>query len=122
MADPHPSSRRASLRILVAWPAPAHVTVSVGGEVDAATAPALRTELVDLIARQHPREVEVDLAATSFLDCAGVSALIAAYHAASAAGCQVRLTHPRPIVRLVLEMFGLLEPFHVEAQPLASAG
>jgi STAS domain len=46
-----------------------------------------------------------------FLDCTGLGVLVAVRNAAVRAGGQMRVSHPRPIVRRVLEVTGLLGVF-----------
>jgi anti-anti-sigma factor len=91
--------------------APDTARVTVVGEVDLATAPALRTALLRLLADHHPTALVVDLDAVTFLDCAGLSALVAARNAAIGTGRQVRVTNPQPIVRRVLDLTGLSDVF-----------
>lgn len=112
MAEARSSPCRSALRIHLSWPEAGTVRVAVGGEVDAATAPQLRLELLQAI-RRRPREIEVDLSATSFMDCAGISVLVNAHHKAAAVGCRLRLSHPTPSVRLVLDVFQLVDLFGV---------
>ncbi|MGN9907610.1 STAS domain-containing protein [Phytohabitans sp. LJ34] len=47
----------------------------------------------------------------TFLDCTGLAALVAVRNAAVQAGGQMRVSHPQPIVRRVLEVTGLLAVF-----------
>lgn len=58
---------------------PGVVVLDAAGEIDLATAPALSEVLADAIARRPPLLV-VDLTSTTFLACAGLSALVAARH------------------------------------------
>ncbi|HZN20852.1 MAG TPA: STAS domain-containing protein [Micromonosporaceae bacterium] len=97
--------------------------VSVVGEVDLATAPALRDRLVDALHEQNPAVLDVDLAGVTFLDCAGVGALVAARNTAVRSRCQMRVSHPQPIVRRVLELAGTLDVLTAsidEPPPIAS--
>jgi anti-anti-sigma factor len=50
----------------------------------------------------------IHLAGVAFLDCAGVDILAAVYNTAAQSGCSLRVLHPQPIVRRVLEVTGLL--------------
>ena len=84
--------------------------LSVGGEVDAATVERLRSALVD--AQRAPRVI-VDLSAVTFLDSAGVNALVGAYHRVPPGG-ELRVVGLRPNVRRVFEITGLLELFAVD--------
>jgi anti-anti-sigma factor len=87
------------------------VVVAVAGEVDMATAPGLHAALLDALAVHRPAVIDVDLSACTFLDCSGIRVLIAAHTTAQASGCQMRVSHPRCLVRLVLEVTGLLDMF-----------
>jgi anti-anti-sigma factor len=89
-------------------PSPGTVRVAVTGEVDMATATVLRDKLLDALDGQSPSVLEVDLAGVTFLDCAGLGALVAARNAAVQTGRQMRVSHPQPIVRRVLAVTGLI--------------
>jgi anti-anti-sigma factor len=82
----------------VTWVAPQ-------GEVDRDAAPLLHHRLA--VAVDDGTDVVLDLSAVTFLDCAGVRAVLMAHHAAAAAGRTVTLLAPRPIVGLVLQVTGL---------------
>jgi anti-anti-sigma factor len=96
------------LHLDTSWPAPSTARVAVAGEVDLTTAHLLRDRLLGVLREQTPALLDVDLAGVTFLDCAGISALVAARNAAMRTGRQVRVTHPHPIVRWVLDVTGLL--------------
>ena len=87
-----------------------HATLTVGGEVDIATVDSFRQALLDA---QRSRRVVVDLSGVTFMDSAGVNALIGAYHRVSADD-ELRLVGLRPNVRRVFEITGLLEVFKVD--------
>jgi anti-anti-sigma factor len=91
-------------------PAPSTVRVAVVGEVDLATAHVLRDRLLGVLREQAPAVLDVDLAGVTFLDCTGIGALVAVRNAAMHTGRQVRVTHPQPIVRRVLDATELLGP------------
>ncbi|MEO3922391.1 STAS domain-containing protein [Micromonosporaceae bacterium B7E4] len=101
----------APLPIDTRHPQPATARLGVAGEIDLATAPALRDELLTLLRKQTPAVLIVDLAGVAFLDCAGIRALVGVRNAAGEAGCQMRVTAPQPFVRRVLEVTGLLGIF-----------
>jgi anti-anti-sigma factor len=98
------------LHLDTSWPAPSTARVAVVGEVDLSTAHVLRDRLLGALRGQAPAVLDVDLAGVTFLDCTGISALVAVRNAAMDTGCQVRVTHPQPIVRRVLDVTGLLGP------------
>jgi anti-sigma B factor antagonist len=64
--------------------------VTVGGEVDVATAPRLRAE-IGALTLERGQLLVVDLAGVTFCDSSGISALIAARNVAEAAGAAVAL-------------------------------
>jgi anti-anti-sigma factor len=103
-----PMTALAQLRIDTSCPLPATARVAVVGEVDLATAPGLRDRLLSVLHEQNPAVLDVDLAGVTFLDCTGLSALVAVCNAAVQTGRQMRVTHPQPIVRRILEVTGLL--------------
>ncbi len=62
------------------------VAVCVGGDVDMATAPQVADALTQAATTTPPTDVVVDLAACTFLDSSGLSALLEGARAARAAG------------------------------------
>ena len=101
------------IRIDTRSPSPGTARVTVTGEVDLATASALRAALLDVLTDVRPTHLVVDLDAVTFLDCAGLSALVAARNAALGAGNHTRVTNPRPIVRRILDLTGMSNAFAV---------
>jgi anti-sigma B factor antagonist len=77
--------------------------VSVSGEVDLATAPALERTLLEA-AEDHTGEVIVDLTCCSFLDSRGLTALLAT---------RVRLAHSNRSLGLVLSNPNVLKIFQI---------
>jgi len=87
--------------------------VTVGGEVDVSTAPALQAELSS-IAEDTPRVV-VDLSEVTFLDSTGIGVLIAGMKRLSR-GEEVgtmQLVVTRPHILKVLEVTGLTSIFDI---------
>jgi anti-sigma B factor antagonist len=84
-----------------------HVTLTLTGEIDVEAAGHL-TAASDEVLGGAPAELVVDLSAATFLDSAGVGALVALKNAATDAGVpSVRLRSGPPNVMRVLEMVGL---------------
>jgi anti-sigma B factor antagonist len=79
------------------------LTVAMPGEIDLANAGQVRAELAAALAR-GAAVVIADMSMTSFCDCAGVSALLAAARSAESAGCQLRVVARADAV---LRIFGL---------------
>lgn len=82
--------------------------ITVGGEVDLATAPHLAGALLELT----DRDVAVDLTAVTFLDTSGISALALGNRAVTKAGHRFRTFGEQDHVRRVLEIAGLDKMFH----------
>jgi anti-anti-sigma factor len=112
----------AQLHLETSWRAPSTALVAVVGEVDLATAHLLRDRLLGVLREQTPAVIDVDLAGVTFLDCTGISALVAVRNAARHTGRQVRVTHPHPVVRRVLDMTGLLGPLTAPIDQAPSTG
>lgn len=97
-------------------------TVQVGGEIDLATCPQLRAALIEL-ADRGCQQVIVDLERVSFLDCAGIGALVAARRRIQAHGGSLRLVRPRPLVLRVLALTNMTTVFPIDpsrGEPLAT--
>lgn len=84
-----------------------YVIITAGGELHAATAPALRRYVTGLADQQPGRDVILDLAGVSFADAAGVSALVAAGSAIQYSGGSLRLAGPSHQLRKILAVAGL---------------
>jgi anti-anti-sigma factor len=97
------------------------VTVSIGGEIDMAAANVLRTAL-HAAARTNAGPVIVDASAVTFVDGAGLQAMLAPLTSDRPAAMQIR--NPSAPVRRLLTIIGrddLLEPSQPSA-PLGSVG
>ena len=91
------------------WP-----VVKVAGEVDIETSPVLEERLRSVLDQGHS-SVVIDLAGVTFLDSTGLSVLIGGLRRCQDGGGELHLASPRPNVRKVLEVTGLIGTFHVEA-------
>ena len=85
-----------------AFPEGRHVVLAVRGDVDIATAGALREELAATIGEYEG--VVVDLDDVGFLDSTGLGVLVAAYNKAAGAGRKVVLARPQRIVKNALRL------------------
>jgi anti-sigma B factor antagonist len=81
----------------------------VTGDVDAVTAPTLRQSLVETLAHPDVTDVLLDLSGVTFLDSAGLTALVVADRTARATGRALTVTcGTSRAVRRPLEITGLL--------------
>lgn len=89
--------------------------VQLFGELDLASAPELQACLGEVVAGTDPEVVlYVDLAELSFCDSTGISALVRAANAIRRNGRRLVLRRPRPGVRRVLEITGVISMFEIE--------
>ncbi|WP_244524770.1 STAS domain-containing protein [Trujillonella endophytica] len=87
--------------------------VSVVGEVDCSTAPRL-TESIDAVLATGPAELVVDLAGVSFLDSAGLHALVTAHGRAEQQGIRMRVLVGTRAVLRPIQVTGLEAVLGVE--------
>ena len=78
-----------------------HRTLAPFGDLDLATAPALREDLVKASA-EGPSLVVLDLEGVDFLDSVGLSVIIGGYKRLQHQGGHLHLASPRALVRRVL--------------------
>jgi anti-sigma B factor antagonist len=88
-------------------------TVIVEGEVDVATAPALRDELYRLI-EQGTSEVVVDLSGMDFIDSTGLGVFVGALKRARESGGGIELRGLQPSARKVFDITGLSSAFTID--------
>jgi anti-anti-sigma factor len=83
------------------------MVVAPEGDIDAASAAAMRQVLQQIVEREEYRAIDVDMSAVTFLDSSGLGMFVAAQRAATARGITLRLREPGPMVRMVLEVTNL---------------
>jgi anti-anti-sigma factor len=106
-----PPTPKAHLRAVRAGEAPsAHrhdangrALITLSGEIDLATAPALR-DAVDGCLRDGAQVIDVDLAAVTFCDVGGLNTFLRASESAAAAGAIFRLHFPSPMLTRLLDL------------------
>jgi anti-sigma B factor antagonist len=87
-------------------------TVTVEGEIDVATAPALRDELYRLI-EQGANRIVVDLSGMDFIDSTGLGVFVGALKRAREGGGGIELRGLKPSARKVFEITGLSSAFTI---------
>jgi anti-sigma B factor antagonist len=88
---------------------PIGTVVAVTGELDLLSAPQLRTAL-DALLPANARHIAIDLSATTFMDSAGVHALL---HARDRASGHLAVISGGGPARHVIELLGLTEALNV---------
>jgi anti-sigma B factor antagonist len=89
------------------------VIITVAGEIDMVTAP----QLAECILERAQTNVVVDLSNVTFLDSAGITALVHGYRALRENGYTLRTTGERDMILRVLEISGLDGLFHGDTPP-----
>jgi anti-anti-sigma factor len=83
-----------------------HVIATLGGELDIASAPALREQLRGLL-RPAASRLVINLSAVHYADASGLAVLLGTAHRARMLGGFLRLVAPVPAVARVLRLTGL---------------
>ncbi|SEG73148.1 anti-sigma B factor antagonist [Thermomonospora echinospora] len=102
----HPAIQVTSRRLA------ARTVVAIEGELDIASAAALREKLFAEFRRARAAVV-LDLSGVSFCDAAGLSVLVAARRRARLLGLSLSLAAPRPSMSRLLQITGLQRSFDV---------
>lgn len=97
--------------------------LALSGEIDVSCLAALRQLLLDAVDRGHGKVV-VDLTDVTFMDLAAVGELVQALRRAGWQSGSIRLLHPTPFVRRVLDLTnaGSLFPIHDTLDAALAAG
>jgi anti-anti-sigma factor len=106
--SPRPPAEATDLHVDVLSTAP--LVVGVSGEIDIASAPKLREELLGALRRHGPR-LALDLDGVTFMDCAGINALMAARRHARLEEGWVRVARASRRARNILMLTGLQREF-----------
>jgi anti-anti-sigma factor len=83
--------------------------VSVRGELDHGTAPALREAILSVASQRRPSVLRVDLGLVTFLDSAAIGALVSAHREVSAEGVRLVVHRASPFVHRQLRVAGVHE-------------
>jgi anti-anti-sigma factor len=106
---------------LCVHPGDGGTVVSVSGELDASTEESLQ-ELLLRIMRAHGPRLLLDLSGVSFMDCAGLSALVGTRRRAELRSGSVRLIAASAAVRQVIDLTGMRNAFPVRDRRSHSGG
>ncbi len=83
-----------------------HVIVALRGDLDIASAPALREQLIDVL-RPTANRLIIDLSAVRYADASGLAVLVGTGHRAGLLGGFLRLAAPSAEVAQVLSATGM---------------
>ena len=102
------------ISLLDPYVAGSHTVVGVTGEIDVASAPALRDKLLGLLNRGTVSLV-VDLRGVTFMDSTGVGSLLRIHHRQGLLGGSVHFVADQHAVLRVLDIMQLRKRLHVAA-------
>jgi anti-sigma B factor antagonist len=105
---PRSSAEGTDLHVDVLSTAP--LVVGVSGEIDIASAPKLREELLGALGR-HGARLALDLGGVTFMDCAGINVLLAVRRHARLEGGWVRVSRASRRARDIIMLTGLHREF-----------
>jgi anti-sigma B factor antagonist len=91
----------------------------VEGDIDLATAPGLRADVIELLDRRRANVV-IDFVGVTFMDCSGIRVLIELEHLLASSGHQLRLVHLPRRARLTIDVLGLADALHLD-RPVANS-
>src|SRR5688572_29317388 len=98
------------------------LVVSIRGEIDLHNSTDLRTELLDLLAKQSPMRLILNVSQVPYMDSSAIAVLVEALQKMRKTGGKVLLADPQPRVRSLLDIARLAGLFTIcidEADALA---
>jgi anti-anti-sigma factor len=98
------------------------VTLAPAGEVDMCTVGTLGAAIEDTLGHPHCVGVVIDLSRVTFLDCAGISALVAGHNTAIRNGRSFTVVNPQRLVHRVLKLTGISHVLIEDPEPLTDRG
>ncbi|MBS2533637.1 STAS domain-containing protein [Catenulispora sp. NF23] len=102
-----PASTSRALLTISVDPTASRPVVSLAGELDIATAPAVKTVCFETFESRPRPYVVVDLAGLYFCDCAGLNAFVLIHNWARAGGGWIRLCRTDRRLQKMLDITGL---------------
>jgi anti-sigma B factor antagonist len=92
-------------------PEPGLAVIAIDGEVDYSNAHEITHAVSACVDEWAPKTICVDLASVVFMDSMGVSAMISAYRATTAAGASFAVVNPSRFTLTLLSVTGLVDVF-----------
>lgn len=98
-----------------------YTIVTISGELDIASVPVLREQLLGLL-RPGTSQLVVDLSGVTFCDASGLAMLVGVARRADLLGGVLRLAAPTPLMSTVLRLTGLDSRFDIFATVAEAIG
>lgn len=93
------------------------VRLLLSGEIDLATVGQIHDVIIDLLTRDNPSAIVLDLRKVSFIDSSGIGELVRCHQAAAVSGSALTLENLAPFPRRQLWATGLLGLFGLADVP-----
>ncbi|WP_234361377.1 STAS domain-containing protein [Plantactinospora sp. BB1] len=87
------------------------IRLLLAGEIDLATVGQIRDAIIDVLTRDNPSAIVLDLEGVSFIDSSGIGELVRCHQAAAVSGSVLTLENLAPFPRRQLWATGLLGLF-----------
>jgi anti-anti-sigma factor len=114
----HPAAHDAGLSLSCRAEHDGYVIAALAGDLDIASAPALREQLLSLL-RPAASRLIIDLSAVGYADASGLAVLVSSGRRAGLLGGSLRLVAPSPEVARVLSLTGINR--HLDIFPTVQA-
>jgi anti-sigma B factor antagonist len=96
-----------NLAVIVEYAQEGCAIVKLCGELDVASAPDLREQLLVILDREAPKKLILDLSKLEFMDSSGTAVLVNTDRRARLMGCTLSLVAPQQSVLRVLQICAL---------------
>ena len=88
--------------------------VKLSGDIDHHSAKGVRDSVDDLMRRNNPLELELDLSAVEFMDSSGLGLVLGRYKKQTDMGGKMRIVNPTKRVMQILQLAGVEKIIKIE--------
>ena len=88
--------------------------VKLSGDIDHHSAKSVRDSVDDLIRRNNPVELELDLSAVDFMDSSGLGLVLGRYKKQTDMGGKMKIVNPTRRVMQILQLAGVEKIVRIE--------
>lgn len=98
------------------------VEIAPRGEIDVDTAYEVKEAVAEVLSKDSPTRIELNMRLVSFIDSVGISAMVAGFQTAEVSGVKLVVTEPSRFVHRQLWVTGLLGLFGAPEPYYSGAG